>query len=312
MGRKRLWVRKALRLAADMYYSALSCLSDEAFARFLYRKYTHERLDLNNPKSFNEKLWWLKLYYRNPLMRQCSDKFTVREYVESCGLGEILVRLYGVYDTFDEVPFAQFRDPVFIKCTKGSGGNVIYAPGEPFDYKGQRALFRSRLKTDYTRYSREWNYGGTPNRILCEEVLRARDGSLPLDYKIMCFNGKPRLLFFSRDVCSPDGQHNVSGTRFVNVYDVETLELLPIETSIPSDRTYVFSAPENFSRMMQVAAVLASPFPFCRVDLYNVDGKIYFGEITFFPSGGCDDIQPREWALTLGDWIDLSGIQKGV
>lgn len=309
IGRKHIWFRKCLLLCSDLYYSSLTHLSDEAFAQRIFSKYSRKKLDLSNPQTFNEKLWWLKLNYRSQQMPVCSDKYTVRGYVEACGLDETLIPLVGVYDTFESLPFNDFREPIFIKCTKGSGGNVIYDPAKEFDYKTQRMLFNHKLKTDYTRYSREWNYGGTPNRIVCEKVIRTNNGCLPVDYKFMCFGGEPRLLFFSENVASSDGQHNVSGSRFVNVYDTYSLELLPIETSIPSNRRYILEKPTNYDAMLVIVRKLAEPFPFCRVDLYNVDGKVYFGEITFFPSGGNDIIKPEEWSLRMGNWIDISAIK---
>ncbi len=305
LGRKSTLIRKCLLMVSEKYYLSMKNLSDEEFARRIYGRYSRKQLNLEDPQTFNDKLWWLKFNYRNSLMPVCSDKYTVRGYVTERGLVDILIPLIGVYDSFDDVPFSDFSEPVFLKCTKGSGGNAIYDPSVPFDKKTQRMIFSHKLRTDYTIFSREWNYGGTPNRIVCERVIRNKNGSLPVDYKFYCFEGKPKLLFYSENVAAFDGQHNVSGTRFTNVYDAETLELLPIMTSIPPKTDVTLIKPQHYDRMLEIAAKLSAPFPFCRVDLYNIEGQVYFGEITFFPSGGNDVIKPDEWSYRLGSWIEL-------
>ena len=285
------------------------CMPDEAYARRMYMRYTGRTLDLKKPRSFNEKLWWMKLNVRNPQMTICTDKYLVRDYVKECGFADILTELYGVYDKAEQVPLDKFQTDVFIKCNHGSGTNYIYRPGKNFDYNRFVSDFNFDLKQNHFWNSREWNYKNVVPKILCEQVLRDKSGKLPRDYKFMCFHGEPKLLFLENEVCDENGRRNTSGTRFINVYDME-FNLTSITSGCASQPDAHLEKPASFAYMKEIAAKLSVPFPHCRVDLYDVDGKVYFGEITFFHGGGCVDIKPYEKQLEMGEWIHLEEIPK--
>lgn len=149
-------------------------LSDEEFAQMMYKEHTGEGLDLKNPRTFDEKVWYLKLHERDPLQTKCTDKYEVREYVEECGLGHILNEVYGIYDSFKAVPFDQLPDRFFMKCTHTSGANAIFDRNKPFDYKYQKNEFDFWMKRNYFWGSREWNYKDIKPRIICEKYWKIR------------------------------------------------------------------------------------------------------------------------------------------
>lgn len=286
-------------------YISFCTVKDEKFAKRKYRKEIGKSLDVENPKTFDEKLWYLKLHNRDPLLTTCSDKFEVRKYVEECGFEDILNELYAVYDNAKEIDFKAFKQPVFFKCNHCSGANVIYYPDKPFDKSDFIKRFNFILKQNYCWKSREWNYKNIKTKILAEKVLRDKNGNLPKDYKFLCFSGEPKILFLDLEVCNEDGCH--SSVNYRNVYDMNFDPIDMTETREHKDIDTI-QKPENFEYMVEIARKLSAPFRHCRVDLYNVDGKIYFGEITFYHGGGCNNIEPKEWDYQLGDWIDISGL----
>ena len=302
-------VHQVLHRASAIKARLEGVIPDRMFAKRMYRRYTGMRLELDQPKLYNEKLWWLKLHYRNPLTTQCTDKYLVRDYVKECGFESILTELIGVYDDARDVPIERFDHEVFIKCNHGSGTNLIYKPNTAFDRKRFDMDFSFDLRQNHFWNSREWNYRNIQPRIMCEQVLRDSAGNLPRDYKFMCFGGVPQLLFLESEVGDEQGRRNTSGTRFVNVYDMD-FRLTPITSGCPSRTDMQIQRPSSFETMKKIAAKLSGPFPHCRVDLYDVDGKVYFGELTFFHGGGCVNIRPLEWQEQMGSWIDLESIPR--
>lgn len=297
-----LWLRyrwKKLRKEAEQ-------ISDYEFAYKKFRQYIGKELNLGNPKTFDEKLWYLKLHNRDPLLTICSDKYRVREYVENCGLGHILNELYGVYDNARNIDFNTLPSPCFLKCNHTSGDNIIFDRTQSFNKRSFIRRFNFILRQNYFWSDREWNYKNIEPKIIAEKVLRDKNGKLPLDYKFLCFGGEPKLLFIYNNTCTDDGFHTRGSE--LNAYDMEfqSIDLSDIEDYQGLNS---FQKPPHFNKMIEYAAILSKPFHHCRVDLYNIEGKIYFGEITFYHGGGCNDIQPSEWNLRIGSWIDISKIK---
>lgn len=280
-------------------------LSDEEFAQWMYENHTGKRLDLQNPRTYDEKVWYLKLHERDELQKKCSDKYLVREYVKECGLEHILNEVYGIYHSFAEIPFDRLPDRFFLKCTHTSGCNAIFDRNKPFDYKYQENEFNFWMKRDYFWGSREWNYLGLVPKIICEKVLEDKNGKLPVDYKIMCFHGKAKMLFLNIGLATEEGEH--ADDAYCNIYDRD-FHLLPIMDERENYKGNDIRKPDNWDEMIQYAEILSKPFRHCRVDFYNVDGKIYFGEITFHHGGGCNGIEPEEWAYKMGEWISIEGL----
>lgn len=278
----------------------INSMTDEEYAHWKYELKTGKKLNLDKPRTFDEKVWYLKINVRDPLINKCTDKFRVREYVEQCGLEHILNTLYGVYDSVEEIDFTQLPSPCFFKCNNTSGYNMIYDKNKPFDYEKFNVLFSEGLQNDYYWAGREWNYHNIPPKILCEKVLVDKNGQLPLNYRFMCFGGKVKLILLDIGTADDSGQHAEEFYR--NVYD-EDFNLLPVKITRQNYLEQLIPKPENFENMVKYAEILSKPFRHCRVDLYNLEGKIYFGEITFHHAGGCNNIQPEEWAIKMGDWI---------
>ena len=281
--------------------NCLRILPDKAYAKWFYKFYTKKKLNLDEPRSFDEKIWWLKLNNRDPLLTKCSDKYAVREYVREAGFADILVEQYGVYKKAKDIPFDSYEKEVIIKCTSGSGELVFYTPNGDRKPKSIQRRMAYALRQNPYKFSREWNYKNIQPQIVVEKVLRDGQGRLPVDYKFMCFDGEPKLLFMDIGLIGENNIYNHHYPR--NIYDMD-FNLMPFKETRENYKGEI-EKPKNWERMIEIARKLSQPFPFCRVDLYNIDGKIYFGEITFYHGGGCNDIQPKEWDLRLGEWIDI-------
>jgi len=297
---------KAYLMVHEMNLRRMEKMDNEALAKWMYSKHSSNNLNLSYPQTFDEKLWWLKFHYHNPLQTLCSDKYKVRDYVSACGYPEILNEVYGVYNSFEEIDFNSLPSPCFIKCNSGSGVNTIYDRNKTFDKRYYRTRFNAALKHDWSRDSREWHYKDIEPKLVVEKIIRDKNGKLPLDYKFLCFDGIPKLLFLDLVVCDEEGHHTDDYPR--NIYDMD-FNLLPVLEQRPN-ADFTVNKPENFDRMIEIASKLSKPFPHCRVDLYNVDGNIFFGEITQFHGGGCNHIMPDEWDYRIGSWIDVDSVKE--
>lgn len=280
----------------------LSKVSDEKYAKFTYKENTGKSLNLKSPKTFNEKLWWLKLNNRDPLLTRCSDKVEVRSYIDEMGLGEILIPMIGVYKKAEDIDFNTLPDKAFIKTNHGSGINVLWDRHKSFDKERFIKKFNKALKINYYLQSREWNYRDISPRIIVEEVLEPTDSNFGLiDYKFLCFEGKVKLVLTDVGVAAPDGTHSPEPKRNIHSRDFELINLkIGRENFHPCLRK-----PKNYEKMLKYAEEISKPFPHCRVDLYNNNGEIFFGEITFYHGGATQKIEPNHWDLKIGDWIDL-------
>lgn len=280
----------------------LKFLNDELAAKIHYKENTGKTLNLENPVYFNEKLWWLKINYRTPLMTECSDKVAVRKYIKRLGLESILTNIQGVYDSAEDVPFDNLKGKYFIKCNHVSGMNTIYDSEHytSFDKTAFIRKFNKALKENYFYQSREWNYKNIQPKILVEDFIES-DSDL-LDYRFFCFHGQVKLIFVDIDTAADDGSHNPKAKR--NIYDRD-FNLQHFRVGRDNFDTTLIKKPENLQEMINVAEKLSSPFPFCRVDLYNINGNIKFGEITFYPGGATQEFSSKESDLMVSSWLKL-------
>lgn len=283
--------------------SKLYCelVNDEVHARLAYRLKFGRPLDLRNPVRFTEKLWWLKLYNRAPLLTICADKYRVREYVRDRGLEHTLTKLYAVYDRASEIEWEQLPPKAFLKTNHGSGFNVLWDRRRPIDTTRVQLMFEEALKFNYYWRQREWCYKDIPPKIIVEEVLDQEP--FLVDYRFLCFDGKVKLIFVDIETADSDGGHNPRARR--NVYDRD-FNLLSVRVGREPFDASLVKRPDNLDEMVTYAETLAEPFPHCRVDLYNIDGKIRFGEITFYHAAGLQAISPDEWDIRMGSWINLA------
>lgn len=277
----------------------LEWVPDSIMLRIQYRIQLGRWPNLRNPKRFTEKLQLYKMKYRNPVMLQCVDKYEVRKYVESKGLGHILNELYGVYDTPEEIDFNALPDKFVVKSTTGGGGlNVIVVKDKnECDFDEIRKTCNEWLKSDngQGRAGREWAYTGTSKtRIIIEKYLEDSVGGGNLsDYKLMYFNGKFRSLWIDKDRYT-DHHRGFWDENLNFLYDVysdhETFKTPP-------------DLPSSIKEMIKIGEQLSSDFPYTRIDLYDVQGKVVFGEITFYPWSGYVEFTPSKFDYQLGDYF---------
>ena len=205
----------------------------------------------------------------------------------------------GIYDSFDEIDFDRLPDRFVLKCTHDSGGLVICKDKSSLDIENSRKIIESSLKTNYFYHSREWAYKDLKPRIIAEEYIETKNGDLP-DYKFFCFDGKARALYVAT------GRHTKEGVCF-DFFD-ESFNHLPFYNSHPNTK-HKIDKPAGFDKMKELAELLSAGMPHVRVDLYDIDGKIYFGEYTFYHMSGFQPFKPEDWDYTFGSWIDLSKIK---
>lgn len=278
----------------------LDWVPDSIMLRLQYRIKMGFWPDFKHPKRFTEKLQLYKMRYRNPVLAQCVDKYEVRKYVESKGLGHILNNLYGIYDSPYDIDFGSLPDKFVLKTTNGGGGLNVILVRDKESICEEDILMKLDSWTKNKRKSkssgREWAYSGiSSSRIIVEELLeddRNADGSIE-DYKIMCFGGKFKCLWVDKNRYS--NHHR-------GFWDKD-LKFLP---HVYSDHE-TFSEPPllpcNIKEMISIAEHLSEDFPYARVDLYNIKGEIYFGEITFYPWSGYVKFTPKEFDFELGRYF---------
>ncbi len=256
------------------------------------------KLNLKHPKTYNEKINWQKIYYENELFSVCSDKYHVREFVESKGCGEFLNELLWSGFNAEDIPFDTLPEKFVIKVTHGSGFNIICSDKSKLNRKETIKKLNKWLKTKFLRcYGEHW-YGKKRPRIVVEKYLEDVANPRLFDYKFFCFNGEPR--YFYVDTWK-NGEHHI------NMYDVE-FKLLPhVSLGYPLDLESKIEKPSNFDEMLEVSRKLSQGFPHVRVDLYSIGGnKTVFGEMTFSKGAGFDRILPKEFDEEMGDWFILS------
>lgn len=297
---KRFFKNQKLRLAILNF---LTWVPDSTMLSFQYRAKLGRRPNLKNPQRWTEKIQLYKMKYRNPLLLQCVDKFSVRDYVCKKGLGDHLVNLYGVYESVDDIPFDNLPTSFVLKTTGGGGGlNVaIVKERKNLNIDTIKKSLSSWQKTIGSMGGREWAYSGIQkSKIIAEELLinKKNPEAGIEDFKILCFNGIPYYIIVDKDRYI-DHKRNIYTTSWERV-DVTTDH----EQFSPD-----YTKPSNLDRMLEIATVLSEDFPFVRVDLYNIDGMVFFGELTFYPWSGYVQFKPDSFDYTLGCLLDTSSFE---
>lgn len=282
---------------------------DAMMLKIQYRIKTGHKLDLKNPKRFTEKLQWYKLYYRNPLMPQCVDKYDVRDYVKSKGLENILIPCYGVYDSVDDIDWDALPEQFVVKDTLGGGGSsvVIVKDKTLEDMDALKRKCSEWTKADAHRKDagREWPYyNGKNHRIIIEKYIDSEPGKGGLiDYKFFCFDGKPVYLYVIADrVVGSGAGFGIYRDNFEKL-DVVRADEKPLQRLIEQ--------PENYQIMKEVAARLSADFPEARIDLYDENGRIQFGEITFYDGSGYMTFCPDRFDFEMGEAFKLPSKSAG-
>ena len=267
---------------------------DKKYLEKVFECIMGKELDLDNPQTFNEKLQWLKLYDRKPEYTTMVDKYAVKKYVADIIGEEYIIPTLGVWNHFDEIDFDKLPNQFVLKCTHDSGGLVICKDKNKLDLKAAKQKIEKSLKQNYYWFGREWPYKDVKPRIIAEKYMIDESGYELKDYKFFCFNGEPKMMFIATD--------RGSDTKF-DFYDID-FNHLPFTNGHPNANKKI-KRPKNYSKMLALAAKLSFGIPHVRVDFYNINGKIYFGELTFFHWSGLVPFEPEEWDYKLGNWLKL-------
>lgn len=253
------------------------------------------KLNIKNPQSYNEKINWIKLFYDNDLMSKCSDKFLVREYVKNAGCEDTLNELLWSGYNPEEIPFDELPDRFVIKTTHGSGFNIICTDKSSLNEKETIIKLKKWLKVKYLKcYGEHW-YGKDKPRVVVEKYLNNSNGMPLFDYKFFCFDGEPKYVYVDT---WKDGHHHI------NMYDINFNLRKDVSLGYPRDFSAI-EKPKNYEQLLEVAKKLSVGFPHVRVDLYSVDNKVVFGEMTFSKGAGFDKIEPYEFDLEMGSCFKL-------
>ncbi|MEG0619205.1 MAG: ATP-grasp fold amidoligase family protein [Bacilli bacterium] len=273
-------------------------MSDEKFLKLMYKTYFNEELNLDNPKSYNEKIQWIKLHDRNPLYTTLVDKYNVRQYVAKMIGEKYLIPIYGVYSNVNEIDFSQLPEMFVLKCTHNSGkGMCICRNKSELNEKKCKKQLQLGLKENYYMHAREWPYKNVPRKIIAEKYLIDDSGEGLRDYKFYCFQGKVKLILIVLD------RFSSSATK--GIFFTENFERVDMQWGFENYDGDI-KKPEKFDEMIEISEKLSKDLVNSRIDLYLAkNNEIYFGEITLFDGSGFEEIVPKKWDYQLGNWLAL-------
>lgn len=298
-------MNKYIKLLVDSQYrfAVLSSrgfynnLSDEKYLKKCYKVKFHKELDLENPQTFNEKLQWLKLHDRKPEYTRMVDKYEAKKYVADLIGEEYIIPTLGVWDSFDDIDFDSLPEQFVLKCTHDSGGLVICRDKSQLDKEKAKEKINKSLKRNYYLHGREWPYKDVKPRIIAEQLItELSNGEGLVEYKLFCFGGKVKMILVCKGEAHGSGRTN-------DFCDCE-LNRLPFTSLNPNSKGELVR-PKELPQLIEIAETLSAGIPQLRVDTYLANGKIYFGELTFFHNSGMCTFDPEEWDEKLGGWIEL-------
>ena len=280
------------------YYLRYILISDEKYIKYKFKKRFGYELNISNPKTINEKIQWLKLFDRTPLHTKCADKYLVREYIkETIGEKYLIPLLFNTFKVKDINVENLPNYPTVIKANHTRGAFLIKDKNN-IDLKNIQKKLNSELNTNFYYRTREWQYKNILPRIIVEKMLLDENGNLPIDYKIWCMNGK--VIMFQVDTGS-------QGNHIITFFD-KNWKVLPFKKAYPINENV--NIPNNLEEMLQIAEKLSKDFLFVRVDLYNINNKVYFGELTFHPESGFGKFYPENSDFELGKKLNLGIINE--
>lgn len=275
-------------------------MSDKLYIKIKYYLVIGKWMDLNNPETFNEKIQWLKLYDRKDIYTALVDKYIVKRKVADAIGNEYVIHTIGVYDKVEDIDFNELPDRFVMKCTHDSGGIVICKNRKDFDELAAKKKINKYLRRKYYYVHREWPYKNVKPRIIIEKYMEDDATDELTDYKVMCFGGKAKMVF----TCT---ERFGDGLK-VTFFDLDWNKL-PFERHYPASKKNI-PRPKNLDKMIELSEKLAKGIPFVRIDWYEINGKLYFGEYTFYPGSGLEEFTPEEWDKKLGDLLDLGLVEK--
>lgn len=274
---------------------------DKLYLSLLFRCKMGYWIDWKNPKTFSEKLQWLKLYNRKPEYTTMVDKFAVKEYVAKLIGEEYIIPTLGVWDTPEEINWDELPNQFVLKTTHDSGTVIVCKDKNEIDFKIVKKRLKKSLKKNYFYHGREWPYKNVKRRIIAEQYMEDADGVLN-DYKFFCFDGKVKFLYIATE-----RQNKNEDVKF-DFFDKQFTHLSVCQSHINANIMPI--KPINFEKMIQLSELLTKNIPQVRVDWYEVKNTIFFGELTFFHMGGLDPFKPQEWDYKFGEFISLPKIDN--
>lgn len=290
-----LKINQIILILMNKYF--FNFLPDKQYLKLQYFLTFNKRLNLNNPKTFNEKMQWLKLYDRKDIYTTMVDKYEIKKFVANIVGEKYIIPTLGIYDKFDDIDFNKLPNQFVIKCTHDSGGLVICKDKNKIELKKAKNKIKKSLSKNYYLMHREWPYKNVKPRIIIEKYMEDSSTTQLNDYKIMCFNGEPKCSF----VCT--NRDNKELGLAVTFFDLNWNKM-PFERHYRSSNDYI-KKPVNYKKMLELSKELAKDIPFVRVDWYEINGKLYFGELTFYPGAGLEEFTPEKWDYKLGEMIKL-------
>lgn len=272
-------------------------MSDEKYLKMLWRLKFHKSLNLDNPQTFNEKLQWLKIHDRKPIYTTMADKYAVKKYVADKIGGKYIIPTLGVWESFEDINFDILPNQFVLKCTHDSGGIIIVKDKNNFDKKSTRKLLERNLIRNFYYCGREWPYKNVPPRIIAEKYMEDSQDKELRDYKFDCFDGKVHALLL---VTNRHGK----GKMYFDYFDSE-FSHLNLTNHWHSNAPVTPRKPYSFDTMIELAKILSTGIPHVRVDFYEMNGRVYFGEMTFYDNSGFLKIHPDDWEIEWGNLIRL-------
>ncbi len=298
MANPNLKENKFKRALVSPFRGLVKACSKTAYVKYQYKYITHHKCNLKNPTRYTEKLQYLRLfvYPKDPLVVQCAGRAGVRDYVKEKGYESTLIPIYGIFDRFEDIDFDKLPDQFVMKCTHACAFNYICYDKSKINKEELRKKFTKWLRTNYGKKTVELHYSPIKPQIIIEKLLQ-ENGKLPIEYKIHVFNGKAKSMYVvtSRGI----------DIRYNNYY----IDWTPFDGSQFNGwkkTDYPLEKPKNWDDMVKMAEDLAKPFPFVRVDLYDINGKIYFSEMTFTPAKGTLILDDDQCDYEMGEWLDIS------
>ncbi len=270
-------------------------ISPETILRIEFRIRTGYSLNIKNPKTYCEKLQWLKLYWRDPKAVICADKYEVRGYLKEKGLGHLLNELYYVFEDVDEINYLELPEKFVLKVTHGSGQNIICRNKGSLNWEKERKKIKKWLGRSQFFYSYEWMYKEIKPRIIVERLIENPTGGELVDYKVFCFDGKPKYIY----VVSDRGKNTIR-------YEFFDLDWRYVATDgILLNNRKLLEKPKHLDELIMYAKILSEGFPHVRVDFYVEEGRVFFGECTFFHGSGMEKFHPIDFDYKLGGYLRL-------
>lgn len=300
--RKLLILVNPRRLLASLAYRGYcKWMPDAWYLRLIFKYAVGYKLCLSNPRTFNEKLQWLKLYDRNPAYTQMVDKYKVRKYITDKIGKEYLIPLLGVWDKPEDIDFNILPNQFVLKCTHDSGTVIICKDKSKFDIGDAKNKLKKYLKRNFYYGGREWPYKNVKPRIIAEKYMVDESGYELKDYKIFNFNGKAKII-------SVDFDRFIKHKR--NLYTTDW-NFVEAQIQYPADGSIYIDKPKELKKMLELATILSAGIPHVRTDFYSINDRIFFGELTFYNGSGFSRFNPKSFGEEMGKWISLPNVRGG-